>query len=193
MDDEFDTGKIITRKSIPIAEDDSRERLYKKLYNLAGALAVEILPELADVAFATRQPEILTEIYAKRLNRSNGFVPWSAVNKAMGGVKIVGDDFDGTTNNLWAQVIDYLIGQRKQKESQMFFVSLIERAVRAFYGFPGLWTRIETSNKKQGTRKTRMKLLEAHVEGERLVLDKVQIEGKEISTFNEAKSGLKLD
>lgn len=53
----------------------------------------------------------------------------------------------------------------------------IERMVRAFTPWPGVWTKIKILRYKD-TKILRLKILRAHLEGERLVLDLVQQEGK---------------
>ncbi len=60
-----------------------------------------------------------------------------------------------------------------------------ERFIRAMQTWPGAWTYL--------TNEKRLKLLKAHLEGNKLVLDEVQMEGKDIVSwkqFNEAYPAL---
>lgn len=61
----------------------------------------------------------------------------------------------------------------------------INNFIHAMYPWPGAWTYL--------TNEKRLKLLKSHLEGDTLVLDEVQLEGKEPVSwkqFNEAYSGL---
>lgn len=64
----------------------------------------------------------------------------------------------------------------------------IERAIRAFHPWPGIWTLIETKNQEAKIRKKRMKILSAHIEQGKLTLDQVQLEGKNPANFSEIKN-----
>lgn len=56
-----------------------------------------------------------------------------------------------------------------------------ERFIRAMAPWPGAWTKLE--NQK------RLKLLKAHIEEEKLVLDEVQLEGKDPVSWKQFKEG----
>jgi methionyl-tRNA formyltransferase len=63
----------------------------------------------------------------------------------------------------------------------------VERIIRAMQPWPGAWTSIQLSEKDTGNK--RLKLLAAHMEGERLELDEVQLEGKDPVSFKQFKGG----
>lgn len=56
----------------------------------------------------------------------------------------------------------------------------IERKFKALTPWPGIWTLINGK---------RLKIIDAHLENEKLVLDKVQLEGKKPVSFKEFKQG----
>jgi len=185
MDEEFDTGRIITRKQIPILFNDNRETLYDKLYDEAGTMAAEILPHVENTDFATPQQEILNEFYAYRMKRSDGFIDWRFIRAAMEGVGLV--EPTKYLSTALARAWRFL----SEKENQTYHTPayFVERSVRALYGYPGVWTTIETRNQKPETRnKKRMKILEVEVENGKLKLEKVQIEGLKPSRWNEVKN-----
>lgn len=71
----------------------------------------------------------------------------------------------------------------------------LERTIRAFTPWPGVWTEVKiTDNRKQITKK-RLKILQAHLASqgetlqERLVLDLVQLEGKKPVSWKQFKEG----
>lgn len=72
MSSEFDKGGLIAQKSIPIASTDTRQTLYKKLYDIGSDLLVETLPKKI-----TPRPQPVGDFfYARKLTRQDGFVPW---------------------------------------------------------------------------------------------------------------------
>ncbi len=60
----------------------------------------------------------------------------------------------------------------------------IERKIRAFYPWPGTWTKITTKGKKK-----RLKIIKAHLEKNKLILDQVQLEGKKPVTWKQFQEG----
>ncbi len=85
MTEEFDKGDILAQQSIPIKDSDTRESLYKKLYDLGGKLLVDTLPKIVQGTLVPRKQPPGEYFYARRLTREDGFVPWaeffSAVSK----------------------------------------------------------------------------------------------------------------
>jgi methionyl-tRNA formyltransferase len=59
-----------------------------------------------------------------------------------------------------------------------------ERFIRAMDPWPNAWTNIEVNNQKK-----RLKILKAHLEKDELILDLVQLEGKNIVSWEEFKRG----
>lgn len=62
----------------------------------------------------------------------------------------------------------------------------LERKIRAFTPWPGVWTTIDLSLPK---RPKRLKLLKSHIENNKLVLDAVQLEGKKPVSFQQFLEG----
>lgn len=55
---------------------------------------------------------------------------------------------------------------------------IIERKLRAYYPWPGIWTQVAGK---------RLKILKGHIENDKLVLDEVQLEGKNPVTYQQFK------
>lgn len=99
----------------------------------------------------------------------------------------------------------YLEGKielRKQNNSQATFTKkltrddgkidwkkpgvLKERFIRAMYPWPGAWTMVRLSRDRETKR---IKILTAHLEANKLVLDKVQLESKKPVTWKQFQEG----
>jgi len=90
---------------------------------------------------------------------------------------------------------------RKQNDSQATFTKKLtrddgkidwkksdvykERFIRAMSPWPGAWTEVQIEKKD----KKRLKILEAHLEANKLVLDKVQLEGKKPVAWKQFQEG----
>ena len=77
MDEGLDTGDMIMKKEVPIAEDETGESLHDKLAEAGAALCVETLKALKDkTAVFEKQGESPTA-YAKMLTKEMGNIDWS--------------------------------------------------------------------------------------------------------------------
>lgn len=65
----------------------------------------------------------------------------------------------------------------------------IERLIRAAYKEPGAWTEVELKAKSSKLKAQRLKILKAHLEKEKLVLDEVQLEGKNPVAWSQFQQG----
>lgn len=171
MSEKFDTGPIIDQQKLKIDNKDTREILYQKLYKLEIKIILEAVKNWENVhKFSRNQPIESTTPYARKLTKEDGFIDWQTLTEAMHAQEIA-------------------IPMHLHKSFQLpTTVESIERTHRALYNYPGMWTNTQTS---KGPK--RLKLLELsifHPKGERprLHLDKVQLEGKMPSSFNQIKT-----
>ncbi len=190
--------KISVAQVIAFPTPDTRETLYEKLYNLAGQMIVKFFGQLVIeklvIDNSRPQPQVSPTPYARRLTRPDGFISWPVLQKAIHGKSV--EHFE--LPHLFQEVISvnplplYPIPYTP-------YPILIERASRALLGYPDVWTTVNT---KKGAK--RLKLLSCHLVpsglprretlrgytlvASRLVLDKVQLEGLNPSTFNQIKN-----
>ena len=60
----------------------------------------------------------------------------------------------------------------------------LERFIRAMFPWPEAWTDIKIDNQKK-----KLKITKAHLENKKLILDQVQLEGKNLVSFKQFKEG----
>lgn len=187
MDEGIDTGQIIAQQQITIDSKDTRVTLYEKLYSLAAKHLPDMLLkhyrwlQKKDFACQTSlapqpQPMSSPTPYAKLFKRNDGFIPWECIESTMRGERL---DLKLLTSHLNIAADDLGL----YTKSPANHVRFIDRAIRALFEYPGVWTIVET---KKGSK--RMKLHSAKVRDKKLVLDNVQIEGLEITSFNQIKN-----
>jgi len=192
MSSKFDTGELIAQSLEPITPTDTRQSLYEKLYLLGGLMApaaiaahatwkesgktgaseTQLRAHPANIKlFLPPQTQSSTATpYARRLQKKDGFIAWSNLEKVR-----LGETLDWSVLSPTLQALS---------QFQPFVTSnFIVTATRALGGFPDIWTIIPTT---KGDK--RMKILSAATEGTSLQLQKVQIEGKSPAEWNQVKN-----
>lgn len=117
--------------------------------------------------------------------------------------------FEKSAKVLIEMLDPYILGKiklKKQNDEEASFTKLMtkqdgyididsrtpeetERFIRAMLPWPGTWTFIRLT--KDDTEKQRIKLLKAHVDDGKLILDEVQLEGKDAVTWKQFMDGYK--
>jgi methionyl-tRNA formyltransferase len=168
----IDTGAVVFRQEIPLGLQDTRETLYQKLYLLGGEKLPDVITNFVTGKLPTAaQPENNLP-YASRFRREDGQVTWSAIKALMSGLTVSPADF--------SPKLQEIIKLLKLNSVDAPFV---ERAIRALVGFPNLWTLIPTAKGEK-----RMNILSSSLDGSKLQLKSVQIEGKNPALWNEVKN-----
>lgn len=146
----FDEGKILAQKKIPLLTTDTSDPLRTKLFEMGANLLLKVLDKPTHMRIHIKTNTTETSPYARKFTRDDGFESWETLTGAM---------TDGTD------------------------AERIERKFRALDPWPGVWTTIAMQvrpatlvNSKPENR--RLKIVKLHVENGTLVLDQVQLEGK---------------
>ncbi len=178
MSEGMDEGPIIAQLPFEIEKKWTQVEYYEHAFELMGEKLADLIGDFATKKIqAQNQPAQSSTIAARRLSKDDSFMDWKNLKQLMAGQKI--DQ---------AEILPNLF---KDDEVKQFFedktsqIKLVSNASKAFSPWPSLWTLIPTNN---GER--RMKILDCHLEKECLVLDQVQIEGKNPSKWNESKNTL---
>jgi len=160
----FDEGKIIAQKKIPLTNSDMPDDLRTNLFEIGSQLLIDILPDYVvgkNQGVAQKKEDA---VYARRLTRKDGFIPWRYIQLALEGRESNLSDFPDASKLLEIRKIS------KDSEAQY-----IDRMVRALSPWPGVWTTINGK---------RMKILETHELDQKLSLDTIQMEGEKPKPFS---------
>ena len=200
MSPEFDTGAILAQAQIPIEPTDTRETLYRKLYELGAQklpewlLKIKNLPDGKAGLKLKIQPPISSTPPARRFTKDQSFLAWQIISAALTGQSLNLQQFPGyfkvALNYIRSDSNDArsrtpLAGVEDVDLSQSDLYSFLSRLPRALAGYPGVWTIINTP---KGPK--RLKLLTVHcsLPTNRLILDTVQLEGYNSSSYNQIKN-----
>jgi methionyl-tRNA formyltransferase len=198
MNPKIDAGDIITKHSTKITPTDTRESVYQKLYTLSARHSPDDILKYShwlqkkdatcQTALAPRPQEKPIPPYARLLKRDDGFIPWQIIQKAINGENLTPSDFN---TKLFTSVISYTIDSdvSKHRNSEVVIsqslLQLLNRSCRALYGYPGLWSIVPTT---KGDK--RLKIHTISIYQNKLLLETVQLEGQDISSFNQIKNQL---
>jgi len=158
----FDEGEILAQKKISTPETLSIDELRADLFGIGATLLTETLPNFIEGKHMGNVQNSRHATYARRLTRDDGYIPWN----------VFLDAIHGTETNPTTKVLTFTNAATP--------VAII-RAIRALSDWPGVWTNISL-NKESAKR---LKILKAHVDGGKLILDTVQLEGKKPVPFSQ--------
>jgi methionyl-tRNA formyltransferase len=181
MNEGLDQGPIIAQLPFEIEENWTQDEYYEHAFKLMMKKLANLISDFAEKKI-TSQPQPLESPTrtARRLDKTDSFITWQALQQLMTNhlEKVhLSIDKQKLLNNL---LMDDEICKDKTEQIQ-----LIINASRAFSPWPGLWTVIKTN---QGEK--RMKIFACHIDNQQLILDRVQIEGKNPCLFRECKNAL---
>ncbi|MBI2034006.1 MAG: methionyl-tRNA formyltransferase [Candidatus Liptonbacteria bacterium] len=148
LDEKVDHGEIIAAASYKLDGNETYEKLMRKLAELGADLLLETIPEFIAGRLTPEKQDEAVTTYTKKFTSQDGFVKPEILEAA-------------------------LAGENREQ------AKLIERKIRALNPEPGVWTyAIALANPEAEKREKRVKLLEAELREDKLILKKIQIEGR---------------
>lgn len=162
MNQKLDQGPIVSQYFFPVQPHWTQTEYYQHAFEIMAKKLGDDLNRLANKQITPQpQPPDSPTPIAARLNKQSSFISWDDLSQALNG----------------------------QPNNSVSFTNplAIEQACRAFQPWPSLWTLIPTVKGEK-----RLKILASHLDAQnRLILDRVQLEGKQPSTWNQIKNVLK--
>ena len=171
MDAQIDHGPIVAQIKEKIRSDDTSQSLYNRLFSIGAGQLLEILPEyLADSISLVGQNHSQAT-FTKKLQRDSGFIPIDIIS-----IVIKSGIYKVDKYTLYADLF--------MTEFNPITPEIIEQAIRAFTPWPGIWTEIKIDEKNK-----RLKILKSHLEKDKLIIDEIQLEGKNPVSFRQFVEG----
>ncbi|HZZ98459.1 MAG TPA: methionyl-tRNA formyltransferase [Candidatus Saccharimonadia bacterium] len=153
MNEQFDKGEIVAQKAVEIEAGDTTPTLLRRAFVAGAELLVEILPDYVEGAAALKPQIALSPTpVTRKFTKDDGFVPYEALEAAVAA---------STTEKKVPMLEEYHLPSDAQG---------IDRMVRALSPWPGVWTMLPNGK--------RMKLLESEFQKDLLHPKKIQLEGK---------------
>lgn len=176
INEEFDSGSLL--ESIPFKVN--ARWTARDYYQHAYSLITKQLPSLLKAYLAgelspTPQPAFSSTPVAHKLSREDGFISWQLLERLILGTQEPADCEFGAVSPILLDAFS--------ATGSIYLV--VERAIRAFFPWPGIWTELPTIN---GSK--RLKILSARLQPDlkksrfKLELLEVQLEGKQPTDWN---------
>lgn len=185
MNEGLDQGPIIAQLPFDIKENWTQNEYYEQAFTLMAEKLGDLISDYAQGKIIAQTQAIESPtITAKRLTKADSFIAWQDLQKLMqtGEEKI---HFILVAASRKQALLSSLLINEKICPSKKEQIQLIINASKAFFPWPNLWTMVTTNRGQQ-----RMKILSCHLSDQQLVLDLVQIEGKNSCLFRECKNAL---
>lgn len=176
LDEKLDHGKIISQFKINIGKGDTTKTLREKLFiQSAEVLSTLIKPYLeGKIKLKTQNEKEAT--FTALVTKKEGFIKPKYIEGALKG-KSFTDKWD----------ISFVkVGLKKDIFQVTPSPTSIDCFIRAMHPWPIAWTTAKPNPKKESKR---LKILKAHLSGKILVLDEVQLEGKNPVSWKQFKEG----
>lgn len=173
MDEKMDHGPIIKQVKTTIESHETRKDLEIRLSDIGFEILKEQVLELikSENNINTKEQIHSQSTYTRLLNKDDGFIPWKTINKSLKNEPLNYEDFP-------LFIKEYVQKNNIKNILKNNSPTLIYNLFRALYPWPGLWTKVKINDKER-----RMKITDVKLESRDLIINKVQVEGKEEIDF----------
>lgn len=186
LDEEVDHGPILAQFIETVSNEDTRQTLRKRLFLIGAKLVTAILPDYFLGIIVPENQQHKEGIYTTVIKKHNGFIQPYFIEKSLD---------EKTTLDLLDEKwkFDFMLSSDKTPYSIGVSPELIDRFVRAMNPWPGAWTKINLRKHEERN----LKILKTHIEVDPktniplsgLILDQVQLEGKNPVSWKQFKEG----
>lgn len=170
LDEKMDHGLIISQFSEYIETNDTVEALRHRLSARSAEVLETLIPAYISGKINLKSQDHEKATYSRVITKEHGFVPPKSLSAALKGKQIT-EPWD----------IGFISGYEITGSAET-----IERFIRAMNPWPSAWTLIKINDQE-----LRLKLLKAHIDYKKLVLDEVQLEGKNPVIWEQFQEGYK--
>lgn len=183
MDDKWDHGPIVTQFKEEIFDDDNYQTLRDRLFAKSAGVLVQAFPAYLTAKIKLKPQDDNKASFARMIKKEDAFIPPKFIASAL-----KGEVFRGKK---WT--IDFIeVGNKPFTFHPSPFT--LNKFILAMTPWPGAWTEVSLGQSAKDKVQRRMKILKAHVNGsiinnQRLIIDLIQLEGKNPVTWEEFKRG----
>ena len=172
MDEQVDHGPILAQFKMEIYPEDTSQKLLEKCFTAGAQVLVTVLPSYLDGEIELRPQDHSKATFTPKLAKENGYLP----------LKILKNAIEGKTGKIsrWPSKAVKNSGNLEKYH----LATLTDRFIRAMTPWPGTFTKIKINHQTK-----RLKILKAHLENKKLILDKVQLESKNPVSFKQFCEG----
>jgi methionyl-tRNA formyltransferase len=180
MDEKIDHGPVISQFKEEILAEDTTESLRERLFEKSAEVLIELLDPYLKGKITPRVQDETLASYTTKLTKEDGFIPSETLTQVLQGFNPGKIEPSGFAN--WHA--------KYYKGSTL--ADFAERFIRAMQPWPGAWTILKLTSGPEVLTK-RIKILKAHTEGNKLVIDEVLPEGKNPVSWQQLNEAYSLN
>ncbi len=179
LNNQIDHGPIIAQEEMEIKSTDKRTDMEIKLTNLAFELfkktIIKLIKNPTSLKLRGTRQNDSEATFTRLLTKKDGFRPFSTLKKAVNDEKLTVDE------------TPHIIKEYRQNSNltlKQYNIKMEYDYFRGMFPWPGIWTTVKIKNQPK-----RLKITDMEFKKGKLLLKKVQLEGKnevDFKTFNTA-------
>lgn len=170
LDEKLDHGPIVTKFKEEISDNDTSETLKIKVFEKAGPILSELMQAYIKGKINLKTQDESEATYCREITKQDGLIPFEFIQSALSGK---------VNKKSWEIPFMKDFSQKPTAEN-------IYNFVRAMDPWPVAWTYVSCT---KGGEKKRLKIVKCHVDASKLIIDRVQLEGKNEVSFEQFKQG----
>jgi len=184
IDQEMDHGAIVSKFKEEIAPDDTTASLLTRLFDRSAEVLIKMIPPYLDKKISPKPQDNKKAVYTKLIKKEDGFIPFEVLEAVQKGESVKN-----------ATQIAFIYTKAKDGSKTPYSIvhtpETVERFIRTMNPWPGVWSEIAIK-KGDKTVQKKLKIREAHIEEEKLILDTVQLEGKNPVSWKQFKEAYRV-
>ena len=177
MNNKLDQGPIIHQEFFEISDNWDQTDYYQAAFDLMAQVLAEKILSFAKNEKKEIQANNSPTPTAGRIKKEDLFLEWKLLKD------LINDNNEKTKLQKSDNLLESILADNNFCKNKIDQINFVKNACKAFYQWPNLWTIVPT-NKGQ----KRMKILSTFRKENNLVLDLVQIEGKNSCLWREIKN-----
>ena len=158
IDEGLDHGPIVSQFREDISPQETYGALKRRLFPVSAEVLCELLPSYISGKIKLKPQDHSNATYTQLITKKDGFIPPKYIDGAIKGEACAKEKWQ------FAFIKDFSLSPTPDN---------LYNFIRAMDPWPSAWTNI-----KIGKFSKRLKILKAHTDGSKLVLELVQLEGK---------------
>ena len=176
LDEKLDHGKIISQFKSEIEKDDTAETLREKLFIQSTEVLKTLIKPYIEGKIKPKTQNNEKATFTTLVKKEEGFIKPKYIEGALKGKSFT---------EKWG--ISFIkVGPKKDIFQITPSPINIDSFIRAMSPWPIAWTTVKSNPKKEGRR---LQILKTHLSGNKLILDEVQLEGKNPVSWKQFKEG----
>lgn len=179
MDEKFDHGPIVAVRTTSVLHTDTQESLHVRLFEMGAVLLNKVLEGYIKSAANHERNRMIEQdhsqaTFARHLKKEDGSITGEFLQAAL-----TGQTADGML------VVQFALDHDKDPIALPPTPENIFNYIRAVNPWPGAFIKVKVKAESEKV----LKILETHFEDGKLVLDRVQLEGKKPVSWKQLKEG----